>query len=157
MAGSARLLAATGNSPRRNSPTSVSSTERAWFSTHCASARSSSPAVWKRFDRSRSSARQMAASSSGGTSGLSRAGGTMVLSCTARRTAISESPWNRRPPVSSSHSTTPSANTSVRASTLSPRACSGDMYANLPLSTPGLVSVLPAFAMPKSVSFTAPS
>ncbi len=39
----------------------------------------------------------------------------------------------------------------------SPRACSGDMYPNLPLRTPGSSAKRLALAMPKSAIFTAPS
>jgi hypothetical protein len=52
----------------------------------------------------------------------------------------------------------PSANTSERASMSRPRHCCGDMYANLPFTTPAsvLVEADVAFAMPKSSSFTCP-
>ena len=46
---------------------------------------------------------------------------------------------------------------SVRRSTFSPRACSGDMYAVFPLRTPGSSLKSVAAAMPKSATFTAPS
>ena len=42
-------------------------------------------------------------------------------------------------PVAISYSTTPSENRSERASSSSPRACSGDMYATVPIELPGLV------------------
>ena len=42
-------------------------------------------------------------------------------------------------PVAISYSTTPKENRSVRASSSSPRACSGDMYATVPSVVPGLV------------------
>ena len=45
-------------------------------------------------------------------------------------------PSNGRAPVASSSSTTPSDQGSVLASTSSPRACSGDMYAAVPSVTP---------------------
>ena len=61
--------------------------------------------------------------------------------------------------VVSSNSTTPSEKMSLRRSTVSPRHCSGDMYPIFPFIVPAVVSWLrvAAFAMPKSVSFTAPS
>ncbi len=54
--------------------------------------------------------------------------------------------------------TRPSENRSARASTSSPRACSGDMKLTLPFTTPCWVRVTrpSAFTMPKSNSFTSP-
>ena len=48
---------------------------------------------------------------------------------------------------------------SLRRSSGRPRTCSGDMYPNLPLSTPAIVRELRdvAFAMPKSMTLTSPS
>ena len=43
-------------------------------------------------------------------------------------------------PVAISYSTTPSENRSDRRSSSSPRACSGDIYATVPMELPGLVS-----------------
>ncbi len=51
----------------------------------------------------------------------------------------------------------PALHTSERQSTGSPRACSGDMYANLPLMTPSSSVTWRARAMPKSTILTAPS
>ena len=77
-------------------------------------------------------------------------------------------------PVAISYSTTPNENKSVRASSFSPRTCSGDMYATVPSAVPGLVrftsasivsppmataSFAPAgisFARPKSSTFAWP-
>ncbi|CAM4526845.1 hypothetical protein COEX109129_41510 [Corallococcus exiguus] len=60
-------------------------------------------------------------------------------------------------PQSSSYSTTPVAQTSVRASTSSPRACSGEKKRYLPFTTPGAVlkpRMSWALAMPKSTILT---
>ena len=72
---------------------------------------------------------------------------------------------NARRPLSISYSTTPKEKMSERASTASPLACSGDMYAAVPRTVPASVSamvcVAPSgagavaiFASPKSSSFT---
>ena len=111
----------------RNRATEVSSTVSALRSTKVASARSVSAADWNRSSSLRERAFITTSDSACGTSGLSRLGGAMRLSCTARSTATSESPSNSLPPVSISHRTMPRAKTSVRASTRSPRDCSGDM------------------------------
>jgi len=80
-------------------------------------------------------------------------------------------PRNGFEPVSISWRITPSENRSLRASTRSPRACSGDMYAAVPTSDPSTVrcsvrvsaSCAPAsslsrcFATPKSRIFARPS
>ena len=68
-------------------------------------------------------------------------------------------PKGRRPP-SISYSTTPNEKRSLRASVAPPRACSGDMYATVPITTPGVVarlrvsplddSSVRTFAIPKS-------
>ena len=42
--------------------------------------------------------------------------------------------------VAVSYNTAPKLNRSVRASTSSPRACYGDMYATVPIAVPGVVS-----------------
>ena len=63
-------------------------------------------------------------------------------------------------PVSSSNSTQPTAYTSLRASTASPRACSGDRYWAVPMTAAVCVTFWPspsALAMPKSMTFTAPA
>ena len=62
--------------------------------------------------------------------------------------------------VSSSNSTQPAAYTSERASTDSPRACSGDRYWAVPMTAAVWVTAAcpsaSARAMPKSITFTAP-
>ena len=72
---------------------------------------------------------------------------------------MSGTPFHSRLPVAASHSITPTEKMSARRSTRSPRACSGAMYATLPLSTPVRVSddEFSALAMPKSTTFTRPS
>ena len=83
------------------------------------------------------------------------------------------SPSNALRPDSISNSTAPKAQTSVRRSTTLPRACSGDMYAAVPITTPARVaaavivgecvasgedrSTVIAFARPKSRTLTLPS
>ena len=83
------------------------------------------------------------------------------------------SPSNALRPESISYSTAPKAQTSVRRSTALPRACSGDMYAAVPMTTPARVaaavivgecvasgedrSAVIAFARPKSRTLTLPS
>jgi hypothetical protein len=57
----------------------------------------------------------------------------------ARIVSTSDLPSNSRRPSVSSHSTTPAANTSLRASTSPPSICSGAMYANLPRTLPSSV------------------
>ena len=56
------------------------------------------------------------------------------------KTTAEVPPGNGTDPVAISYSTTPSENKSDRASNSSPRACSGDMYAIVPIELPGLVS-----------------
>ena len=48
-------------------------------------------------------------------------------------------PENADSPVAISYSTAPNENRSVRASSSSPAACSGDVYAIVPTAVPGLV------------------
>ena len=57
----------------------------------------------------------------------------------ASRTKKIVSPLNACCPVAISYSTSPNENTSVRASSGSPRACSGDMYEAVPITMPVLV------------------
>ncbi len=63
-------------------------------------------------------------------------------------------------PVISSNSTQPAAYTSLRASTASPRACSGDRYWAVPITAAVWVTAAwpscTARAMPKSITLTAP-
>ncbi|MEJ7598152.1 MAG: hypothetical protein WKG01_09610, partial [Kofleriaceae bacterium] len=68
-------------------------------------------------------------------------------------------PENSSRPHSISHSITPVANRSLRPSIGSPFACSGLMYAGLPLiiSLAVALDAARAFAMPKSETLTAPS
>ena len=141
--------AATPRSPRRrDSPTNASS----------ASARA--PAVCHRSSGSRASARITVRRELGRVS-LDGHGCRIGAGVVARaaRVARSLSPLNRRRPVVSSHSVTPSANTSVRRSTALPWACSGDMYASLPFTMPCVVDVMrsAARATPKSMIFGRPS
>ena len=49
------------------------------------------------------------------------------------------SPRNGSVPVAISYKTAPKENRSVRASSSLPLACSGDMYATVPMAVPGLV------------------
>ena len=56
------------------------------------------------------------------------------------KTRAAVAPENGTTPVAISYSTAPSENKSERASNSSPRACSGDMYATVPMELPGLVS-----------------
>ena len=82
------------------------------------------------------------------------------------------SPLKAGRPVTISYNTAPSENRSDRPSTASPRACSGDMYAAVPMTAPGLDVVgdattvreadllssgSPPLANPKSSSFTDPA
>ena len=63
----------------------------------------------------------------------------------------------RTPPAATiSASTTPAENTSARASTASPRACSGAMYAGVPEIVPTR-RLAAARAMPKSMTTTRPA
>jgi len=74
-------------------------------------------------------------------------------------TACAYSPVNGGRPVTISYSTDPSAQTSARPSTATPRACSGAMYVTVPRVAPVRVSaVCPAsLAKPKSRIFMVPS
>ena len=65
---------------------------------------------------------------------------------------------NGRTPDSSSNRTTPAENRSLRASTTSPRPCSGDMVDGVPIRLPAAVrSEVSIREMPKSVTFSLPS
>ena len=72
--------------------------------------------------------------------------------------ATGESPVNGGLPVSSSYSRHPVEYRSLRASTRSPRACSGDRYCAVPITWAVWVIVawasLTARAMPKSITLT---
>jgi hypothetical protein len=64
---------------------------------------------------------------------------------------------NARTPVRSRYNTDPSENTSLRASSGSPVACSGDMYDGVPKNSPALVSCAAGIlAIPKSMSLGCP-
>ena len=71
------------------------------------------------------------------------------------------SPRNARRPLSSSYSTAPKLKTSERASSGLPSACSGAIYAAVPITVPSMVAVssesVTCLASPKSSSFTEPS
>jgi hypothetical protein len=73
--------------------------------------------------------------------------------------SISGRPPNSRRCVRHSHSTTPAANTSARASRGRPYSCSGAMYATLPLSSPVRVccTLSALWATPKSPSLMSPT
>ena len=100
----------------------------------------------------------------------------MFQSGSALSTAASVSemvaPVNNCFPVNISKSTTPNAQMSARLSTVEPRACSGDIYAAVPMITPICVAMAvsvgdskkspagdgsSAFANPKSSTLTVPS
>ena len=124
-----------------------------------------------RFFGSRSRQRPRSVRTWGGVSG-----GSFDQSGSCRRTAASTSetvsPSKQRVPVSISYSTTPKDQMSDRLSTGRPRACSGDMYAAVPSTTPACVaaavmvgervtsgaepSTTSAFARPKSRTLTDP-
>ncbi len=99
----------------------------------------------------------MIASSSSGIDGsVSRGRGTCAFLIALSACLPFKLPKSERAQVSS-HSTIPVAKMSLRGSTGAPAACSGDMYANLPLTTPSSSCTWRARAMPKSTSFTIPS
>src|SRR5580704_4953156 len=121
----------------------------------------------------------MMRSSSEGNSGFRRDGGTGDLWRIASKIAADVEPQKGRAPVAISYNTAPKENRSVRASSSSPMACSGDMYITVPMAEPGLLSnssadtvgkpdavmLTPApvrkgdriFARPKSRTFTCPA
>ena len=71
---------------------------------------------------------------------LSRTGAAGASCRTASSVATDEGRRNGGCPVTISYSTTPSEKMSVRASSGSPRTCSGDMYATVPMTIPGCVA-----------------
>lgn len=100
-------------------------------------------------------------SNSGATSGRSVRTGAGIAVNTAWVMARAFVPWNGGAPASISYVTTPRDQTSERASTASPAACSGDMYAAVPTVSPAAVScvaVLPVstLAIPKSRTLACP-
>jgi hypothetical protein len=100
-----------------------------------------SEACWYRTSRSFSSALLMILSNSCGNSGFNRTGETGALCRIASKSAAVVCPVNGLAPVAISYITTPDENRSVRASSSSPIACSGDIYATVPTAVPGLVSI----------------
>jgi hypothetical protein len=88
---------------------------------------------WKRSAGSFSSAFSTTIRSGSGTSSGSGPAGWWTIACS---TSKSDAPANGRRPASTSYSTTPKEKMSLRASTASPRVCSGDMYATVPTTTP---------------------
>ena len=94
-----------------------------------------SRAVWYRSSRWNASAFKMMRSSESGSSGANSRGRGMAPLLTISSASL-PLPLNSGRAHVSSNSTMPAANTSLRQSTGSPRACSGDMYANFPLMTP---------------------
>ena len=85
-----------------------------------------------------------------------RGGSCCAIACMI---AKSLSPSNGLVPVTSWYSTTPAAKRSVRASTLAPITCSGDMYFSVPTIEPWVRVASPTSVMratPKSPSLTRP-
>ena len=78
--------------------------------------------------------------SSPGADGFSSTTGAGFRFRIASNTTPVVAPENACRPVAISYSTAPKLNRSVRASSPSPRTCSGDMYATVPSAVPGLVS-----------------
>ncbi len=106
---------------------------------------------------SAASARSSNPSIAGGRSGLSvRTEGT-TPEATWLKPATSLVISRRRRPVSSSNSTAPSEKMSVRRSTPTCVACSGDMYERFPLRLPTTERSWRRLASPKSDSFTSPA
>ena len=144
---------------------------RGWLSNAPCIARRTSPMSRSRSFGSFSRQRHSTVLMAGGTSSDS------VLTLTSdfitdASVSDTSSPWKARRPVSISNSTHPNAQMSVRLSTVFPRACSGDIYAAVPMITP--ICVAPAvsvgdcdgspsglgssaFARPKSNTLTVPS
>ena len=75
-------------------------------------------------------------SSSAGVSGANRASGAGSAVRIAAASAAELAPWNGRCPVTISYSSTPTLKRSLRGSSSSPRACSGDMYGAVPTMSP---------------------
>ena len=78
-------------------------------------------------------------SSVGGIRGFTSVRGSGSRFRIASRITAGDDPPKAFLAVPISYSTMPSENRSLRASTASPRACSGDMYAMVPTASPGLV------------------
>ena len=98
-------------------------------------------------------------STSFGTSGRCARGRGIWPNSTAASVERVSVPTNSRWPTSISHSMMPTANRSLRPSSGMPLACSGLMYAGLPLMNTDAVASLAAraFAMPKSDTLIEPS
>jgi hypothetical protein len=124
---------------------------------------------------SRSRQRRSRRTTGGGVAAGSRSQ-TGSLVTTAASTSVTVSPANAGSPASISYSTAPKAQMSARRSTGFPLACSGDMYAAVPMITPSAViagdvkvgdaarsgaesagAAAIALASPKSSTFTTPS
>ena len=115
--------------------------------------------------------RVTSASSARGTSARSRLSGSGSRSITAARTWAGVSRRKSGRPVAISPRMSPTANWSVRWSTVRPLACSGDMYSSVPSSMPACVpyrdsvscvsrspsGASPILASPKSRIFRTPS
>ena len=82
---------------------------------------------WKRRSGSLRRQRWISFSSSAGTPGAISLGGFGSADTTADSVSWRDAPANARRPVSISYSTDPKLKTSLRASTVLPVACSGDM------------------------------
>ena len=82
----------------------------------------------------------MISSSFGATLGFKEDGAAGVRFKIASKMTAEVFPLNAACPAAISYSTAPRLNRSVRASSSSPRACSGDIYAMVPIAEPGLVS-----------------
>ena len=91
-----------------------------------------------------------------GMSGLVSRIGLGSSSVMRRSTPKLVSARNGARPVHIAYNTLPRLNKSLRWSTVSPLACSGDMYCGVPAMTPVLVKLASsaARASPKSVNFT---
>src|SRR4051794_23870879 len=117
-------------------------------------------ALWYRSSTRLVSAFMTIESTSGGRSGSSVDGGAACSRTCWYATDTGLSPTNGGRPVSSSYNRHPVEYTSLRESTVSPRACSGDRYCAVPTTaavwvTADDVSAI-ARAMPKSITFTSP-
>ncbi len=82
----------------------------------------------------------MIRSNSAGTARFTLEGGAGWRVSSASNAAIDVAPVNGSVPVAISYSTMPNEKTSARASSSSPRACSGDMYATVPSVVPTVVT-----------------
>ena len=83
----------------------------------------------------------MMSSSLGGMLALRRTGDVGIRLRIPSRTTAVDAPGNARRPVTISYSTAPREKMSVRESRASPQACSGDMYAIVPITWPLSVSI----------------